>query len=666
MEESNFERAWFCVFNPDDSVSSWVNKVKEGEDLPWKAGNFPKGVTIGDPVVYWRTNKDKTGGIVGTGVVKDTNITEDSNGIGRFKTQVLDWFLDHYVPREQLIELVGISRKFWQGSVFDIPLDEAKRLSNFLVELERKPLGSKEAGSDISDETVARLLSNPGDDKPTKVDLLGRQGLVTILKGIIDRDSKKHLIVALFGRWGSGKSSVIEMLRDRYAGDRKSHFIIFNAWQNEHSKNMTASIANQIIEELYKSRNILEQVWLTLKSQWIAQRASLYISMLFTAALFVGIVFFFIIDTGSATGWNLNFGSIVSLALTSTIPLVYSYFRNPFTSKIKELAKRPDFSSHIGVGHSIQQQIRNLLRANSYSFTSRFVNYFFRQKKPENEKAKEETHKYIVVIDDLDRCSMEKIIQTLEVVQLVVDLDDVVILLAVDHEKLLQAVTLRYFNQSEEIEIEEAQSTARDFLGKVLQITITLERPSQANRTNFIKNRLYRDMEEIVEDDNLIKEVEVEEVAEPEFRDILNFKGFVDSGNLKVDETDEYLQDNSFEYACFSQCAEVFDIHNPRTLIRLYNAITLLKGLYPVSVKDAESIRDYIFLVFWFEYYCSKDSYAHDEMKELLVTRVSKNTDNDLIVISGLAEAFNFYQLPQQEVHKMLYRVKNLSLPSLL
>ena len=66
---------------------------------------------------------------------------------------------------------------------------------------EKKPEGPIEPPN----TPLQKKLADPKTDKPAKQDLLGRDRLVHTLRGIIDRHSNKHLIIALFARWGAAK-----------------------------------------------------------------------------------------------------------------------------------------------------------------------------------------------------------------------------------------------------------------------------------------------------------------------------------------------------------------------------------------------------------------------------------------------------------------------------
>lgn len=515
----------------------------------------------------------------------------------------------------------------------------------------------KVSSDDIKDIVVKTSdLVIPLEDKPAKIDLLGRKGLVDILKGLIERDTKDHLIIALFGHWGSGKSSVIQMLRDKYDKAANRNFTEFNAWQAEHSNSMSASIAQQLVNDLYGAQGFLGQVLLSYKARILQSKAELIKEFVFVAIVTAFCLGFAL--PGLVEDFKLKYGALaaLSISLPALLSIVISYLKHPFTGQLKELAKRPNFKEHIGLGHAIREQIFCLLSVHPLSFWQVVKKAFG--------KTVHKEHKYILAIDDLDRCSDKKIIETLEAIQLIVDLPCVNILLAVAPDVLIEAVASRYMAQRSGLSEEAGKQLARDFLGKVLQITITLDNPSALNRNQFINARLYAAVEKQEKiNEEPVKKIILEKQKPQVPEEILDFTDFVDEAEEAYDRTESYLQSNSEEYEFFVKCSEHFDIHNPRTLIRIHNAITLLKGMYPVIYQDEGMLNHYIYLTFWHEVYATVDAAQKKIMLSIILPDGSADDSHDVIG-SNSNQLIDFANIDRVEIKTMLFRVKNMSLPA--
>ncbi len=512
-------------------------------------------------------------------------------------------------------------------------------------------------GSMNSEKPTAKTgdLVTPLEDKPAKVDLLGRKGLVNILKGLIERDTKDHLIIALFGHWGSGKSSVIQMLRDKYNQNPNRNFIEFNAWQAEHSNSMSASIAHQIVNDLYETKNIVGQIFFSFKARLLLSKSELLIEFTFIAVL-TALCFGFTLPEFINEN-KFKYGLLVTLStlFPALFSLVISYLKHPFTGQLKELAKRPNFKEHIGVGHAIREQIFCLLSAHSLTF--------WQALKKACGIAVQKDHKYILAIDDLDRCSDKKIIETLEAIQLIVDLPNVNILLAVAPDILLDAVASRYKQQRQGLSNEDAKHLARDFLGKVLQITITLDKPTSLNRNQFINTRLYSNVKRNIEaTPTPLPKINLETSKNYAPEEILDFTGFIDETDEDYDRTESYLKSTNDEYDFFIKCSEYFDIHNPRTLIRIHNAVTLLKGVYPAIYQNDEMLNHYIYLTFWHEIYATVGATQKKVMLSIILPE-RPNPDASKIAVND--QLISFEKLDHSEIKTILFRVKNMSLPAM-
>ncbi|MFE9323360.1 P-loop NTPase fold protein [Nocardia sp. NPDC006982] len=106
---------------------------------------------------------------------------------------------------------------------------------------------------------VTRDLVDPSQGIPLTDDELGFAPYVSMLATVIaDRETPLPLSVGIFGKWGSGKSYFMAMLRDRIRGlansgdtryQREIVQIGFNAWHYADS-NLWASLGDEIFRQL--------------------------------------------------------------------------------------------------------------------------------------------------------------------------------------------------------------------------------------------------------------------------------------------------------------------------------------------------------------------------------------------------------------------------------
>ena len=554
------------------------------------------------------------------------------------------------------------------------------------------PTSDISSGQDDSEEIEKNIIQKqivPIGDMSSEKDLLGRKRLVHVLKGIIKYtdsvNSFRPFVIGLFGEWGSGKSTVIKLLRDSFKANKRYCFLEFNAWQNEHCKNMGAALAHSLINEFYEGRSMLSRIHLAFKYKILLNNDIFVISSFLIAIILIPTLLF--TDYGKV--FNLQQYGVTDYVTPFLLALFAagkSYWQHPFTTKVNELIKKPDYSSHLGVAQQMKQEIDALLKAHSLKWHAFMfeawnitIDKFLINVFAKVNESKKYSKQFIVVVDDLDRCSDAKILEVLEAIRLIVDLDNVIVFLAVDKKILLNAVANKYEKQNSHLSQEESLIMGRKFLGKILQLTIELDVPGTEHINKFVSERLYQNLKDenkitndIVAGKKMINESEHEFAAE--FNKMIDDKTYAAMlhDNLdhyeedffnEVDESDEYLQHGDDETTVFSKCIGVFQESNPRTLVRIHNTITLLKGLYPNLIDEPDSLRVYIFLVFLHEVFASASKSKKLELDKVLNPGDLKSSLKEVYAMRKLSEDLGVIGVGNDEIRKAIGRIRKLSLP---
>lgn len=487
-------------------------------------------------------------------------------------------------------------------------------------------------------EIIEELFQNnklikPSGDSVSNTDYLNRDYLIDTLKGLIEHSSEntqhKPFVFGLFGKWGTGKSTIINLLKHKFIDNKKFKFIEYNAWQNEHCVNVTASIANSITNKLYEKKNLFSRFMLAFKSQVLQQKDTITVSVFLLSLLALLIVLF--IDTskipllkntfvpGIMDEYKYPLSFIAFLTATT-----WSFFKHPFTSKIKQLAEKPGFAQYLGVSEEIRGQVNALFDA------STSINWFWlKNYKPEQ---------YVLVIDDLDRCEHKSILQSLEAVRVLSERPDMIVLICVDKSVLLNSIEKKYQELNISLE-EEAHVTARKFLAKVFQLSYELVDDNGLSINTFIENRIYpKDVipkssnKKIITKPINTNEGDIEQ-DDLEYEDDHIEEGVPSSDiNNKVEESNEFVEASPGEKEGFVSCVKLFEFNNPRTLIRLHNTITLIKGMYSKKVNTSDKFPSLIFATFLYEYMCNNSHYSYLEsmiLKEEKVKEYMKSTSID-------------------------------------
>lgn len=337
-------------------------------------------------------------------------------------------------------------------------------------------------------------------------DHLNRKKLVETLASFLAHPSNyHHQTIGLLGDWGVGKSSFIHLLKEsilKNHADQPFLFGEFNAWAYENTDNLQAGIAQEIIKALSSPESKLEDFkrkpkqpktlataiqteWSNFKKalSWSVERSLLVIRFAITLngpkILWLLLLIFI-----ATSPWNplfINFFNHLLTKITASNdldPLIATGGRilwaggflfylgkelqkllaNPMAKELLTYIRLPDYAKHLGTIPQMRKNIETLCRVRLQT---------------DSEKSK----RLLFVVDDLDRCGHQAIVKVLEAVRLVLDIQNVMVVIAVDQRIALSALALHYKDFAQYHNSKDSRSIARDYLAKVIHLPITLYKP---------------------------------------------------------------------------------------------------------------------------------------------------------------------------------------------
>lgn len=441
-------------------------------------------------------------------------------------------------------------------------------------------------------------------DSPTTVDSLGRTNLAKALASLLSaKEQKSPFTFAILGEWGTGKTTLIRMISNLLKENNKDYFEFshFNAWAYEACPNMPAALAHEIISSLIRDKPWRRRLWLSIRFALENRKEDLaWITILFITSIISVIV--------AATIWpNIILDKQkILLGLPAFVIILFAYYKacffilgHPFTSHFKNFITLPKFKHHLGITSEIREKINLMCMLALNSATSANKSFFsFRSHK--NEISKNEK-RLIIFIDDLDRCRPSQILNVLEAVGLVTGIENVFVVLAIDPRILLESARFfqRETNNDTNLNID---LLARDYLGKIFQLVVSLDELESRNIDNFISTRLFHtirdNQSDLVAHSNAISGNNdhniSDEIDDRKFTIIETKTNKYEPDNLDIVSP---LQNTHSEMQCFIESSELFNIKNPRQLIRLHNSYNLLKILKPDSlyVDEGNSLIKMLF-----------------------------------------------------------------------
>ncbi|SIS49944.1 KAP family P-loop NTPase fold protein [Belliella pelovolcani] len=392
-------------------------------------------------------------------------------------------------------------------------------------------------------------------DNETSEDLLGFRVHAELLINILNDESVLPITIGVFGDWGSGKSSILQIVKEEFEkeDDKDSLCIYFNGWTFEGYDDAKAALLNSILKELEDNRKISAELKDTIKEK----AKKLWKSI----------------------DWMRGAGMVMK---NVALPAVSAYFTGglslvPFAyQKMAEWGDNPDkiikklqseegkriFEAFVKKG---KEQDKNLTNAVS-EFRKDFSDLL----------AATNFKRLVVIIDDLDRCSPERIIENLEAIKLFLNVPKTAFIIGADPRIVEYAIKHKYKN-NKEIE-EDNNRIVIDYLEKLIQLPYSLPRLSESEVETYISMLICK-----------------KEIGDTKFKRVLDefrkyrvtnkYSAFGLSNFEKILEAGEFgkVKDNVITIPSLVPLITNSLYGNPRQIKRFLNTYTIRKRLAEVA-----------------------------------------------------------------------------------
>lgn len=284
-------------------------------------------------------------------------------------------------------------------------------------------------------------------DNETSEDLLGFKVHADLLVDVINDDKVLPVTVGVFGDWGSGKSSILKIVEHELTGREEDGFkngtlvLYFNGWVFEGYDDAKAALLESIIEKFAKHKTIGNKV----KDKTIKLIKSVKWMRL------LGLSFKKVIVPGAAA--YLTGGA-------SLLPFLVNEFSQLQPSDVAEKL----------TGEGAEEFLKDIIKKNEDDEVA-LVREFRDDFKEMIDKS--EIKKLVVIIDDLDRCTPERLIENLEAIKLFLNVEKTAFVIGADPRIVRHAIEHRYKTDSIENADDPDSRNKRivsDYLEKLIQI----------------------------------------------------------------------------------------------------------------------------------------------------------------------------------------------------
>jgi hypothetical protein len=317
--------------------------------------------------------------------------------------------------------------------------------------------GKSSFASFVQSALIRRAPSNAGTDEATEL-----EGIEAVLAGLERSRAPDPEIARMRRNQGDRRKELLAVLER--AAHRDVICVPFNAWRYEGSEQVWAGLARTITECLEAAlsgpsrlRSRLAYAIHRRRVQfWGGFVAPVVLAVLATiVALLLGLT-----DAGDdLSGWTGRVEALVPLA--ALLVIAWRFFRvvQPVSAQVAGYVQGPDYASHMGYQNEVIDDLK-----------------FLHRRLPGRPRV-------IVFVDDLDRCSDESIMETLQAINLVLGASDFFVVLAIDPDMIHRAIARqRGVSDTDEL----AEVFAENYLRKIIQLPLHLPSRTADQRFGFV------------------------------------------------------------------------------------------------------------------------------------------------------------------------------------
>lgn len=299
-------------------------------------------------------------------------------------------------------------------------------------------------------------------DSIAKKDYLGFDVHANLIKGLIDEPGMLPITIGVFGDWGSGKSSIMESLKKAYdaENDKSTVCLQFNGWVFEGYDDAKAALIEAILKSFESNKSLPRKAKNKIKK--LAQ------SVNWMRAIGFGVKNVAVPLVAASLTGGLSLGQQIFewiKGLTENPQQIADAIKDLDYDKFKKKYLKEDKTP------SLEEQ---------YQVVRKFRDNFKEMLDEANIK------KLIVLIDDLDRCLPDRIIDNLEAIKLFLNVDNTAFIIGADQRIVRDAIRHRYKDLMARDDEKENKRVVVDYLEKLIQVPYNLPKLSDTEVETYI------------------------------------------------------------------------------------------------------------------------------------------------------------------------------------
>ena len=302
------------------------------------------------------------------------------------------------------------------------------------------------------------------DDLPTDKDALDFKPYVETLVDVC-KTASTPLTIGVFGTWGSGKTSLMKMVRNKLPDEYTVAW--FDAWKYDKEETLWRAFL----------LNVLSAVRSKVKEEEPTQDLDYLETMLYRA-----------VDIEKAGGVTIDLAKLGGKVTQGVVQLGLSFIPggsvlSEFVKKVQQLGAE---SLTDDITDAIQRE-QTKIHIEQVKFLEQFQNKF---RTLVEQHVTNNGGRLVVFVDDLDRCLPEKAIEVLEAIKLFVDAPGCVFVLGLDQDVIARGIEMKYKELGEKKDGEgKGKFTIEGmrYLEKIIQLPFQIPPVEQTDMGEFVE-----------------------------------------------------------------------------------------------------------------------------------------------------------------------------------
>jgi Cdc6-like AAA superfamily ATPase len=324
-------------------------------------------------------------------------------------------------------------------------------------------------------------------------------------------------MIGIFGKWGRGKTFLMDEVWKRLADDKKVERVDFHAWKYQDTPASWAYLYETLSQQYTSVTNRSKRIrWIisTMRLLNLNLKRNGWIPILkILLIVLFGIFSWFQLSTLIKGKELIKIFTLVGAAAGATfLYKLISDWNNRFGKEASKLflkySKKHSFKDHLGLQAEIQKELVALLKA--------WI--------PDEQIA---SKKIIIFVDDIDRCSELKIVQLIDSLRVMLEDDEVakrvVVITAIDERILKLAIRSKYNSIVKEGDAVNINMLTKEYFDKLFIIGIKLGDLSSQERDEFFLEFIKNDVKVVEDEDDIA--IPFEEMSLPAESDDLQQHG---------------------------------------------------------------------------------------------------------------------------------------------